>query len=168
MLHQARIPTERLVLEPLADEVARAVLAGDYSGIERAVGWPHADTADALRSAIRPDEPSRVWLVQLAGVLIGDCGTAGGVDDTGTVEIGYGLAAEHRGHGYGNEIVAALSRWLLVQAPVICVVAETFTVNVASRRALEKAGFSLSREDAEAARYTLFRAAAKPDDDRAK
>ncbi len=90
---------------------------------------------------------SLVWLVTLDGVVIGECGTVGGLDETGLIEIGYGLAAEHRRRGYGNELVAALSDWLLTRPHVEGVVArEVLAENVASRRALENAGFALERE----------------------
>ena len=63
-------------------------------------------------------------------------------------KIGYGLAAEHRGRGYGNELVGALSGWLLSQPEVEQVVArKVLADNVASRRALENAGFVLEREE---------------------
>jgi ribosomal-protein-alanine N-acetyltransferase len=92
----------------------------------------------------------------LGEVVIGDCGTLGGVDDQGAIEVGYGLAAEHRGRGYGNELVAALSGWLLSQPQVEQVVArEVLADNVASRRALENAGFVLEREEGGRTWYAL-------------
>ena len=76
----------------------------------------------------------------------------------GAIEIGYGLAAEHRGRGYGNELVAALSGWLLAQPEVEQVVArEVLADNVASRRALENAGFGLEREEGGLTWYVLHR-----------
>ena len=62
------------------------------------------------------------WLVVADGAVIGDCGLHGGpygpVDDAGRVEIGYGLAAPSRGQGYGSEVVAAITGWLLAQPEV--------------------------------------------------
>ena len=136
------------MLEPLAEEVARAVLAGNFSVVTRAEGWPHDDTLDAIRMATAPGEESLVWLVMLEKLVIGECGTVGGLDDAGAIEIGYGLAAEHRRRGYGNELVRALSSWLLAQPRVEQVVARAVLAdNVASRRALENAGFVLEREE---------------------
>ena len=147
-----------MVLAPLDEEVAHAVLAGDLSGVTRAEGWPHDDTLDALRMATAPGGGSLVWLVILDEVVIGDCGTVGGLDDEGAIEIGYGLAAEHRGRGYGNELVRALSGWLLAQPEVGQVVArEVLADNVASRRALENAGFVLDREEHGLTWYALHR-----------
>ena len=99
--------------------------------------------------ATAPAGGSLVWLVMLDDVVIGDCGTVGGLDDEGAIEIGYGLAAEHRGRGYGNELVGALSGWLLAQPEVELAGGreEVLADNVASRRALENAGFVLEREE---------------------
>jgi RimJ/RimL family protein N-acetyltransferase len=156
-LRPTRIATRRLVLAPLDEEVADAVLVGDLSVVTSADGWPHDDTLDALRIATAPGGGSLVWLVMLDDVVIGDCGTVGGLDE-GAIEIGCGLAAEHRGHGYGNELVGALSAWLLAQPEVEQVVArEVLADNVASRRALENAGFVLEREEGGLTWYVLSR-----------
>ena len=156
LLQPRTIATKRLVLTPLDDSVARAVLAQDFSGIAKAEGWPHDDTVDAIRMATSPDARSLVWLVMLGDVVIGECGTVGGLDDAGEIELGYGLAAEHRGVGYGNEVAEALSRWLIALPLVKRVVArEVLADNVASRRALENAGFLLEREEQGLAWYAL-------------
>ena len=158
LLRPTKIATQRLVLAPLDDEVARAVLAGDLSDITRAKGWPHDDTLDAMRMATAPGGGSLLWLVMLGDVVIGDCGTVGGLDDEGAIEIGYGLAVEHRGRGYGNELVGALSGWLLAQPGVERVVArEVLADNVSSRRALANAGFVLEREERGLTWYALHR-----------
>jgi RimJ/RimL family protein N-acetyltransferase len=159
VLRPTRIATKRLVLEPLDEEIARAVLVGDFSLVTRAEGWPHDDTLDAIRMATTtPDGRSHVWLVMLGKVVIGECGTVGGLDDAGEIEVGYGLAAEHRGRGYGNEVVGALSGWLMAQPQVEQVVArEVLADNVASRCALENAGFLLEREEHGLTWYALHR-----------
>jgi RimJ/RimL family protein N-acetyltransferase len=141
-----RLVTERLVLEPIAPEVAEAVVAGDLSDLCAGDGWPHADTVDGLGMAVRHGHAAS-WFVTLDGGIIGDCGTHGPPDEAGDVEIGYGLAAPYRGRGYGNELVVAASEWLLGRPGVRRVVArEVLADNVPSRRALERAGFVLERE----------------------
>jgi RimJ/RimL family protein N-acetyltransferase len=158
LLRPTKIALQRLVLEPLDDEVVYAVLAGDFSVLTRAKGWPHDDTLDAMRMATAPGGGSLVWLVMLGDLVIGDCGTVGGLDDEGAIEIGYGLAAEHRGMGYGNELVRGLTGWMLSQPEVQQVVArEVLADNVASRRALENAGFVLEREERGLTWYALHR-----------
>lgn len=96
------------------------------------------------------------WFVTLGGVVIGDCGTHGERDELGDVELGYGLAAPYRGRGYGTEVVAGLSRWLLGQDGVRRVVARRVAVdNTPSRRALERAGFVLESADEQHGWYAL-------------
>jgi RimJ/RimL family protein N-acetyltransferase len=155
----APLTTVRLRLEPVTAEMARAVLAGDLSvlaaaGLTAAEGWPHEDTADGLGMIVKTGE-SLSWLVVAGGAVIGDCGLHGGpggpVDEAGRVEIGYGLAAPSRGQGYGREVVAAITGWLLAQPEVRQVRACTLTDNMPSRRVLEKAGFAYTGiEDGEA------------------
>jgi RimJ/RimL family protein N-acetyltransferase len=158
VLRPETISTKRLNLAPLDETVARAVLAGDFSSLEAADGWPQDDTLDAIRMVTAPGGCTLVWLVRSSGLVIGECGTVGGLSDSGDVEIGYGLAVEHRGRGYGNEIVKALSRWLMAQPQVERVVArEVLAENVASRRALENAGFVLEREGGGLTWYALHR-----------
>jgi len=107
------VATPRLLLTPVTGEIGRTVLAGDFSRIETAQGWPHDDTLDALRMAFNPASRSLIWFVTLQEVVIGECGTLGLVDEAGDIELGFGLAAEHRGVGYGNEVARALSEWLI-------------------------------------------------------
>lgn len=146
----APLTTARLRLEPVTAEMARAILAGDMSvlaaaGLTAAEGWPHEDTADGLGMIVKTGE-ALSWLIVAGDAVIGDCGLHGGpdgpADEAGRVEIGYGLAAPSRGQGYGSEVVAAITGWLLAQPEVRQVRACTLTGNVPSRRVLEKAGFA--------------------------
>ena len=151
----APLQTARLRLEPVTAEAARAVIAGDVSGLaasglKAAEGWPHEDTADGLGMVVKTGIPLS-WFVVADGAVIGDCGLHGPVDEAGNAEIGYGLAVPSRGQGYGSEAVAAITAWLLSQPEVRHLRACTLTDNVPSRRVLEKAGFSYAGiEDGEA------------------
>jgi RimJ/RimL family protein N-acetyltransferase len=154
-LSPSRIVTARLVLAPVSDERAAAVVSGDVSAIATGEGWPHDDTLDGLRLALAHGHAAG-WFVTLDGVVIGDCGTHGEPDEAGDVELGYGLAAPYRGRGYGTEVVMGLSRWLLGQDAVRRVVARRVAVdNTPSRRALERAGFLLESADEQHAWYAL-------------
>jgi len=148
------IATPSLLLEPLSVDGARAIVAGDVSGVRPGRGWPHADTADGLRVALtRGHAPG--WLVTLDGTVIGDCGTHGDPDEQGEVELGFGLAAPYRGRGYGTEMARALSAWLLAQPDVRRVIGRVELANTPSRRALERAGFILDSSGALYAIYAL-------------
>jgi RimJ/RimL family protein N-acetyltransferase len=147
------IQTDRLVLVPVSREVAAAIVAGDLSGVAPGAGWPHADTLDGLRLAV--DHGTDLgWFVTLDGLVMGDCGTHGAPDAAGTVEIGYGLAGPYRGRGLATEMCRALTGWLLSQPDVRRVVASTHAAaNPASRRVLEKSGFTFDRDDGALAWY---------------
>ena len=139
--------TERLVLVPQTIEQARALLAGEDSGLELAPGYPHADTLDGLGMWVEhggPDDGG--WFVTLAGDgrVVGDCGTHGPADDEGRLEIGYGLAGPSRGRGLGTEAVRAMADWLAAQPGVRALTAEVEVGNEASRRLLERLGFTLT------------------------
>lgn len=64
-----------------------------------------------------------------------------GIDETGSTEIGYGIAENYQGHGYATEAVNAVTDWALKQIALNCVTAEVDKDNIASVRVLEKAGF---------------------------
>ena len=108
-----RVVTERLVLEPLTADEARAVVDGDLSGVRPATGWPHEDTADGLRMV--GSGAAEAWLVTLGGEVIGDAGTHGPPDGDGDIEVGFGLGEPHRGRRYAAEFVPALARTLLAR-----------------------------------------------------
>jgi RimJ/RimL family protein N-acetyltransferase len=141
-----RIFSARLVLEPVSDAVARAIVEGDTTGVRAGEGWPHADTADGLRLGLAHGAGTG-RLVLLDGLVVGDCGTHGPADEGGEIEIGYGLAEPYRGRGLGAELVRAYADWLLEHEGVRRVVARVLPANVPSRRALERAGFALEREE---------------------
>ena len=143
------IETDRLILVPLDDETALHLIGGDSSCLDHVADWPHDDTVDGVRLRARG---GLVWLVGLGGVVIGDCGTAGPVADR-TVEIGFGLAESQRSRGFGTELVAALSDWLLAQSEIGSVVATTDVGNIASRCVLERAGFTAVGESDGVVRY---------------
>jgi RimJ/RimL family protein N-acetyltransferase len=142
-----QLTTERLVLVPQTLHSARALLAGEEAGLMLADGYPHADTFDALRMFVEhgATDDDGGWFVALPdGRVIGDCGTLGWTDHEGRVEIGYGLAAPFRGRGYGTEAVRALADWVAAQPGVAAVTASVEVGNIASRRLLERLGFTLA------------------------
>jgi RimJ/RimL family protein N-acetyltransferase len=146
-----------IALVPCSVARARAILSGDLSGVTPARGWPHADTHDALRPFAEhgSDDVPGPFLVVLDGAVIGDCGWYGPPGDDGEVEIGYGLAAPFRGRGLGTEAVRALVEWVRAQPGVTRIVAETDATNAASRRVLERLGFTIAEVTGGTVRYSL-------------
>jgi RimJ/RimL family protein N-acetyltransferase len=114
-------------------------------------GWPHDDTAAGL-SFIAAG--GLAWVVVDAdGAIVGECGTKGAPDRGGAVEIGYGLAGPSRGRGLGTRAVRRLVDDLARRPGIRAIVAEVEASNVASRKVLERAGFTVSGADHTLVKY---------------
>jgi RimJ/RimL family protein N-acetyltransferase len=149
-----RLAGSRVSLLPVPYDVAVAALAGDPTaalariGLRPGPGWPHEDTADALRGLAEHGSPGDEsgWLIVLADdrgdLVIGDCGWMGGPGPDGDAEVGYGLAAPYRGRGLGREAVALLCAWAERQPGVRELSAQVLPGNEASCRLLLGIGFS--------------------------
>jgi RimJ/RimL family protein N-acetyltransferase len=137
-------------LVPVDRKLARAVVEGtDLGALPRVADWPHADTVDAFRPlAEHPDDTGPgTFLVLHDGLVVGDCGWFGPPDETGEVEIGYGLAPSARGKGLGAATVSALLVWVREQGAT-GVRAEVLPGNEPSLRLLARLGFELVEERA--------------------
>ena len=161
-----RLAGPRVALVPVTQDVAVAVVAGAGVpaalaplGLEPGAGWPHADTADALRMYAEhgSDDVPGVWVVALRDTeqVIGDCGWYGPPGAAGEVEIGYGMSPAFRGNGYATEAVRALLGWIRAYGGVRRVVAETEVTNTPSRRLLERLAFTVTDLSGASVRYAL-------------
>jgi RimJ/RimL family protein N-acetyltransferase len=158
-----RLVGAHVTLVPVPHGVSAAVTSGvglDAAiaalGLTVAPGWPHADTADALRPLAEhggPGPAHGTFLITVDDVLVGECGWLGGPDDNGDAEIGYGLAGSVRGRGLGTEAVGMLAAWVEQQPRVRRVTADALVGNAPSRRVLERLGF---RPDGSAPPYVTY------------
>jgi ribosomal-protein-alanine N-acetyltransferase len=85
--------------------------------------------------------------------LVASCGYLGPPADDGTVEIGYSVVAEHRGHGYAKECTEALTAQALAVPGVRRIVAEASVENAASVAVLRGCGFHRAGPGREAGYY---------------
>lgn len=119
-----------------------------FEGDLGAVG--HFLRTSAAEGEQRPFGPYRI--TRLVDVLaIGGIGFKGQPRD-GAVEIGYGLVASARGHGYAAEALGALVS-VAADHGLSKVIAESAVDNIASQRTLARAGFQLVSADAKFQRY---------------
>lgn len=139
----------RVSLVPVSYDVAVAVVGGGplatvLAPLVAGEGWPHDDTADALRPLAEHGGPGDDggWLVVVDGSVVGDCGWRGGPGPDGDVEIGYGLAVGARGQGVGTEAVALMCSWADGRPGVRRLTAEVLPGNEASLRLLRRLGFA--------------------------
>jgi len=56
-------------------------------------------------------------------------------------ELGYSLIPNERGKGYGSEAIRIIVDYLFLSKDIVRIQADTDPMNIASQRALEKAGF---------------------------
>lgn len=148
----------RLELVPLTGEVvsarlqtpgftAQVQLSGGVHWVQFPVEWPDSGLVIlqllAEAGAIREgDYPGQFVVVERETLqAIGLLGTKGGPDDSGAVEIGYGIIPDRRARGMATEAVAALCDELLGDPSVRKLVATTARANLASQRVLARNGF---------------------------
>jgi GNAT superfamily N-acetyltransferase len=152
----------KLALRLLDEPAAQAIVAGEApSGYRCPDDYPAvADRVAAglflqrLDAGLDP-RPFGAFLVVLASdaeqqipLVIGGIGFHGGVDDSGRVEVGYGIVASHQGRGYATRALGLLiERARELGASTL--IAEVDTENAASRAVLARCGF---RSDAMGAR----------------
>ncbi len=77
-----------------------------------------------------------IWMIELKdGTHAGEL-CFKGIDESGSTEIGYGIAENYQNCGYAAEAVCAVADWALRQDAVNCVTAEVDKGNIASVRVL--------------------------------
>ena len=135
------IETKRLIIYSASREQMEAFIA--------------AQSIDVLKTAYtemlngclsHPDqwEWYAIWMIELKdGTHIGEL-CFKGIDESGSTEIGYGIAENFQGCGYATEAIMAAVTWALQQNKINCVTAEVDKKNIASVRVLEKSGFEMT------------------------
>lgn len=79
--------------------------------------------------------------------IIGDAGFKGEPDDSGNVEIGFGLIDEEQRKGYGYEVASLLINWASQQNNVKVIKADCLINNVGSIKVLKKCGLNEIHRD---------------------
>ena len=90
------------------------------------------------------DRDSAVHLMMLdraSGKIVGSIGLFNADWQVGSAEIGYGVRRSARSQGYATEALVAVARWALTAGGIQRVWLTANTVNLASIRVAEKAGF---------------------------
>ena|SRR5437879_1498444 len=145
--------TERLVLRRSLPEDAETIAAyRSDPEVGRYQGWGRTD-AETIRGEI--EEMSRRvpgekggWvqfsvLERETGRLVGDVGLSPAEGEPNVVKIGYTLAPEFQGKGYGTEAVGALIRYAFDTLGVDVVRAYASAENAPSIRLAERVGMHL-------------------------
>lgn len=139
------------MLRPLDLVTARAVL-DDRRSADWSPGYPTAGDRDISRFLTdRPPPPGAPEVfhpyqivVSASGIVVGGIGCHRPPDESGSVEIGYGIAPEWRNQGLTTEAVGLLVE-RLATAGVTTVTARTMPTNLASQAVLRRNGFTEGR-----------------------
>jgi RimJ/RimL family protein N-acetyltransferase len=142
----SKIDAQRLVLRPVAREVAAALLNGrSPNDVLLGPGYPSQFSLEVMEMVagapehqVGPFGPFFIVRKDDGAVL----GEIGGFLDTasGTVQVGYSVVEPCWGHGIATEALRALLGHVLADPSVTRVMAETLVDHTASRRVMEKAG----------------------------
>lgn len=150
------IETPRLRLESISPPLAAAIVAGRRTTTQDRwhPDYPLVDELDPLQALAGnplPDPVFTMYMIRQAsdGLAIGGLGFFGPPDDSGRVEIGYGLVPTARGAGLATEAVIAALR-VAAGRSATAVAADTENDNGASQRVLLKAGFIEVRRNQQA------------------
>jgi RimJ/RimL family protein N-acetyltransferase len=152
------LETARLRLIPVTLAIVEATLADDLDVVASLIGaklpdpWPGRALIEQAFSAsltrIREAPHTRLWGDRIAiskmqpARVVGSVIFHGRPDARGVVEVGYGIAREAQGEGYATEATGAQVEWALSDPHVREVRATTPPWHTASRRVLEKIGFT--------------------------
>jgi RimJ/RimL family protein N-acetyltransferase len=142
-------PTARLILHPVDEVEARRIRDGaPHPGDRWAADYPFDGDLAAIGSLLRASEqngdqrPFGYYQLRRRsdGLAVGGVGFKG-PPDAGVVEVGYGLAPSARGQGCAAEALQALLH-IAADLGVATIRADTEPDNAASRRTLERVGFT--------------------------
>ena len=167
----APFQTRRLLLVPLTLSQLQLCLT-NMSALETELGLSisHDVITERVQRAIRMKIEKMTeleeglhpwqtyWLIVISGENIGAglAGFKGVPNESGSTEIGYGIAPSHQNKGYMSEAVKALVDWAL-EHPFCDTVTATEVKNPASHRLLEKLGAQLVEENKEASSWRISR-----------
>ncbi|MBD2105491.1 GNAT family N-acetyltransferase [Nodosilinea sp. FACHB-13] len=109
--------------------------------------WPHFPEAFSPTTNEPADANSGLthwrgyfFIWPAGGVLVGNGGFNGPPDRSGTVEIGYEIAADYWNRGFATEAAQRMIDYAFAQREVQTVVAHTLAEKNASNRVLQKVG----------------------------
>jgi [ribosomal protein S5]-alanine N-acetyltransferase len=153
------LTTPRLSLEPITLAAVEAVFRGNRAELETIArakvpdAWPGKALVERAFSAslerIREEPERRLWgdrlIISPEGerVVVGSVIFRGCPDETGLVEVGYGVEESWQNKGLATEATRACVLWALEQPDVRVVTATTPPWHTASIRVLEKSGLLL-------------------------
>lgn len=156
-----KLETERLLLIPFTKQLCHLVndknfIALQNEGLNTGEGYPDQETLDTIPKIVANIELSdgptgfESWVIitKKEMKIIGDVGFKGVPNQSGEVDLGYGIIASERKKGYAFEAAKALSDWALSNSDVKKITAKCLIENIGSAKILEKLNFKIVNKDA--------------------
>ena len=142
------ITTERLKIYPISIEKMKNVVETEQNEILKIA---YQEMLDGC--LMHPEDYIwyTLWFMELKdsdNEIVGNLSFKG-IDDSGVVEIGYGINDGYENNGYMTEAVKAMAQWASKQSNVKQIEAEAEEDNLASIRVLEKCNFVPNGEKGE-------------------
>jgi RimJ/RimL family protein N-acetyltransferase len=142
---------EGIVLRPwsIGDATQLALIADNKNiadNLRDGFPFPYSldDAKNWLNMILPENYPPRFFAITVDKQLVGSIGIVSKTDIyRKNFEIGYFLAEEHWGKGIATKAIKAATSYAFKDFDVVRIYAEPFADNEGSRKALEKAGFSL-------------------------
>jgi len=142
---------EGIVLRPwsIGDAGQLAVIADNKKiadNLRDGFPFPYSpkDAKNWLNIILPENYPPRFFAITVDKKLVGSIGIVTKTDIyRKNFEIGYFLAEEQWGNGIATQAIKAATSYAFKDFDIVRVYAEPFSDNIGSRRALEKAGFTL-------------------------
>jgi ribosomal-protein-alanine N-acetyltransferase len=146
-----QIVTENIVLRPwvISDATQLSLIANNKSiadNLRDGFPFPYSlkDAEKWLGMVLSENNPPRFFAITLEYLVIGSIGIVAKSDIyRKNFEIGYFLSEKYWGRGIITKTIRAATSYAFKEFDVIRIYAEPFSDNIGSRRALEKAGFTL-------------------------
>ena len=141
------IRTARALVRAMTVEDAPALIAyRNDPEVAKYQDWDLPVVPDRVLARLIADQPADLaagvhtnLAIEVDGVMVGDVYV--GVDeDGGVAEIGFTLAAGHRGHGYATEAASAVAALLFERLDLVRLSGQLDPENIASQRTLERIG----------------------------
>jgi RimJ/RimL family protein N-acetyltransferase len=142
---------EGIVLRPwsISDATQLALIADNKNiadNLRDGFPFPYSleDAKNWLKMILSENYPPKFFAITVDKQLVGSIGIVSKTDIyRKNFEIGYFLAEEYWGRGIATKAIKAATSYAFKDFDVIRIYAEPFADNPGSRKALEKAGFSL-------------------------
>ena len=117
-----------------------------FDNLRDAIPYPYSekDAEDYISMALNADDKTHLFAIELDGKVVGSIGGfIQGDIYRKNAEIGYYLEKQYWARGIMSKSIKTLTNYLFSNFDLLRIYAEPFARNIGSRRALEKAGFSL-------------------------